>query len=194
MNIILVGKMGAGKDSICEFFPDHTKIAFADAIRDTVKLLRSTDAKHTYEYLLQFGSFPRSLQTDLALWRLIPQTQKDREILQEVGMGIRKYDENIWVNILKQKIYQHKQYIISDCRYICEAEAFDWVKVKVEADRDKRIKRLIARDGNFPYERENHPAEQQIDLIECDLVINNNGTLEQLKGVVECLKSKIELK
>ena len=63
--------------------------------------------------------------------------------------------------------------------------------VVVETDETTRIERMIQAGDNFSMEMLRHETERQVDLIEPDYIINNNGTLEDLKIKVRELVNEL---
>ena len=186
VNLLISGTQGSGKDTFADFLPGYIKLAFATPIREIMMLLRSSGVEETYAYLTKLSpGLPSEIKGKLEKWRNYPiLDNKQRALTQDIGQGLRQYDDSIWINAMKAKIKPDNKYVISDCRFIPELQGFNhWHKVYIEADRDKRIERIVKRDGRFDYERENNEAEQQIPLLKpmCDIVVENNGSLGELK-------------
>lgn len=155
MKIALVGKARSGKDTVADFLVGQygfTEYKFSKGIRDVINLVRGEDA------------------------------HKNRRELQEVGQGLRRaLGEDIWVNYTLTTISQDSHVVISDCRQPNEAKRLrseGYLLVGVESDEEVRVQRMLAAGDTFTREDLNHETEQI--SIECDRIINNNGSLEDL--------------
>jgi len=96
-----------------------------------------------------------------------------REIMQEIGEFYRKIDYNFWVKILSKNI-TNKDVLITDIRYVNEADF-------VLENKGFLIK--IVRDVDNKIHGSEHESETNLDNYHAfDLVISNNGTLDDLKN------------
>jgi hypothetical protein len=98
-----------------------------------------------------------------------------REIMQNYGQFYRTIDYNFWVkhlfNIIEQNDY--KNVIITDIRYPNEAQPI--------VDRDGYIVRMI-REDKTEIHNQYHSSEISMDSYDkIDFIIQNNGTLDELK-------------
>jgi dephospho-CoA kinase len=124
--------------------------------------------------------------------------EKDRDLLQKIGMKMREIKENVWIqytinNVLK--IIREKNYpLISDMRFKNEHDVFvklGFLPIRVVCDRDKAIKRIIKRDGQCDISLLDNASEietREISMIE----IENNGTLEELYGKIDAFMAQYE--
>ena len=121
-----------------------------------------------------------------------------------VGDGARKYfDENIWVNKLKQKLslihtqrFSEKIVFITDCRYPNEVTGIkEWGKstgnkvLSVKVIRPNHISRLTVEQLNDPSETS---LDNREDLI--DYTIMNNGSLHDFERSINDFIYEIALK
>lgn len=104
--------------------------------------------------------------------------EKDRKFLQFIGTDwAREIDPNVWVNLTIQKVNDSnvKNAYVSDVRFRNEFDALKndgWLMVK--------IKREIKKESVGGIE--SHSSENNdIDDCEWDMVIDNNGSFEELK-------------
>ena len=98
-----------------------------------------------------------------------------REIMQEIGEFYRKIDYDFWVKILSKNIVD-KDVLITDVRYINEADF-------VLENKGFLIK--IVRDVDNKIHGSDHGSETNLDnYTGFDLVVSNNGTLNDLKDAV----------
>lgn len=153
--IIINGRGGSGKDLFADYLVDNygfTKLTFADGIYDIA-----------YKY---FGM-----------------TYKDRKLLQEIGEHMRKIDPLIWVNYTFGRVKDGQKVVISDCRRANEYAyglKNGFLPIKIQADLDKRIRRLEKRDGFYPdvslLENESETGADGLRFFDID----NNGTVDEL--------------
>lgn len=171
MKIALVGKMRSGKDTIAEYANEHyffARFAFGDGIREVCRLLFPEQMKD--------GSKPRSL-------------------LQGVGQLMRQLEPDVWVNkcfseikeeeVAFAKVIKHDclDVIITDLRQPnefkrCKEEGF--IIIKVHCDDELRLQRILSQNDQFDMKDLHHETEIHIDSYDCDFVINNDGSLEDL--------------
>lgn len=183
--IALHGAKGSGKDLFFllakDLFPDFDlrKIAFADPIKDKVCEIFRLDNESEYD-IFKRGVIDKSCG----------QSVEGREIVRGIGMLMRSYNPNQFVEYVSEKIKT------SDCNII-------WFITDLRFDNEVRyikqaggciikIKRpTILYDG--------HPTETQLDDKICDIIIENSGTIEQYKQTVSkivqqtILERKIDL-
>lgn len=158
MRIALVGKMRSGKDTVASLLLEKgfTQIAFGDGIREIVA-----------EY------FPEALLEG-----------KPRSHYQKIGQWLRELNNDVWINYVDRKSKDWESVLVSDCRQLNEAKYLrdqGYMILKVYADDEVRKQRIIESGETFSPELFNHETEQQVDSIEYDLLLINNGTLEELK-------------
>lgn len=176
LKIALTGGIRSGKDTVAEYFvnlidthfieTNSMVIGFSDGI---------TDLLDTY----------------------IPDIFKEgkpRKAYQEIGQKLREFDEDVWINYalktieLNEAVRPDTHYIFRDLRQPNEAKTLKelgYTIIKVVADRSLRMDRAITNEDNFSEEDFQHETEKTIDLIEPDIIIENNGTLEDLYEEVE---------
>lgn len=170
MKIALFGKIRSGKDTVGELLIKEygcTRIAFGDGIKKIID---------------EF--FPEAWDNG-----------KPRLHYQHIGQELRKLNPDVWVNSLVKRaedirlqnlIYRgdSTSFVVTDGRQRNEAvklKELGYTIVVVETDETTRIERMIQAGDSFSMEMLRHETELQVDLIEPDYFINNNGTLEDLK-------------
>jgi hypothetical protein len=110
--VAFIGRAGSGKDYQCQLLQqkEFTRIAFADALRDvTADIIRWP----LHELLKIYDDFKTG--------DVFP-GYTGRQILENVGAAVRKYDDDFWVNAALHTIKSnnYKKVCISDMRYINE--------------------------------------------------------------------------
>jgi hypothetical protein len=101
-----------------------------------------------------------------------------REMLQRLGTeAIRNnLHEKAWVNALFADHHQHAKWVITDCRFPNEAQEIkDYGGIIVR----------VNRTGFGPVN--NHPSETALDDYDFDAIIENNGSLNDLKETTRIL-------
>ena len=164
--IILSGKQFSGKDTfakfLLEFLPDYTRIGIADAIK--------------LEYGKQKGLTIEEIEKDKPLYRAD---------LINLGNWGRAQNPDYWLNKI---IDFDGNVIVPDIRLPHELELFrshGAIALRVEANRDNRALR-----GNLV--KEDDPTEMSLDKIsDWDYVIENSGTLEELRQKAKELAEKL---
>lgn len=197
----LTGKKGSGKDTtadfLCEAFGFH-KIAFADALYEeiadgfavTVGFLRERATKESPSPRLAFArcadhDFVARIRQVLAVphdglagWLAAPRSP--RELLQHWGARYRRaQDEFYWVKIVQEASRTHPEGVVvcdvrmpNELEFVRSCAAPIW---KIEkATRGDDAKSVTARDV----------SETAMDGFDCDRVIQNNGTVQELRSQV----------
>lgn len=159
-NFAVVGKAGAGKDTIAEllqwrFTCGYLRIALADPLKGIAAQLWGNDAR------------------------------KDRAKLQALGLKVRDIHEDTWVDVLLRRMAQqeatlvwpdHVRWVVTDVRFPNELTALvsrGFKVLRVVAPRHVRIDRL-RQNGKLQDESElDHVSETALDNYEEDFLINN---------------------
>lgn len=169
MIIGLTGYAQSGKDSVASILVEnygYQRVAFADPIRD---LLYATNP------MLKEGYRVKGL-VDVYGWdRVKVDYPEARRLLQELGVGARKvFGDMFWVQQALRKIHFEGNYVITDVRYPNEAKAIR----KYDNSQIWRVKRSGVDAVN------SHESESAMDGERVDQIFVNNGTLEDLKVLI----------
>ena len=192
MNIIIIGKMSSGKTTVAKFLskklPSGKCLTLAEPIKQLVKNIDElSDSELLKKFIYPFYDPTKSLPikcNDLYIFekkiknilfetRKIPnEIPKPRKRLQYLGTdGIRKQIDNMmWIKMALNKTKKHPDYswIIDDCRFINEYEAFTsmgWQPVFLHISPDEHNLRLCKLYGNYDKKILDHPSEKEIDSI-----------------------------
>lgn len=170
MKIALFGKIRSGKNTVADILTEQhgfKQFAFGDGIGEIIE---------TY--------FPEALQGG-----------KPRRHYQHIGQQLRVLNPDVWVNYLLNAVsveaHMRKKFanetdiniVVTDGRQLNEAERLKkegFLIVKVTAPEEVRIERMEASGDVFSLEDLQHETELNVDLIEPDVEIINDGTLEDL--------------
>jgi dephospho-CoA kinase len=138
MILAICGFEGAGKSTVAKYLVEKygfVELSFAKCLKDIVALI--------------FGWERRLLEGDTEESRIFRETKDEfwssefnrkitpRIVLQEMGMNLRQYHEDIWATIVKRKIYDLQQHdakvniVIPDLRFNNEFQMIKKMNSKV---------------------------------------------------------------
>ena len=171
LKIGLIGKMRSGKDTIGEWLIneyDFKKYAFADGIGEIID-----------KY------FPTAREQG-----------KPRKHYQYIGQSMRKLDADVWVNYLLKTVQKedYHRIVITDVRQENEVKALKengFTIIKIEAVEGVRLSRKLNSGDVFNLEDLSHETEQFSEVVEADITIVNNGTIEELQREVLNIINKL---
>ena len=185
----LVGRAGSGKDTVASILAeteDVTPIAFADALREEVKtafgvglecmLHRDEKEQPTQALAIERCADQRFIARMTALAENPYSPRSPREILQLWGTEYRRECDSYtyWIDRLQDTIDHHatggKAVVVTDVRFAKEA-----LSLKQLGGSLWRIYRPIAEVAIS-----GHSSESEIDRIEIDRIIVNDGSIGQL--------------
>jgi dephospho-CoA kinase len=181
IKVALTGRMRSGKDSAAAYLIEKhgfVRFAFADGLKRICRDL--------FPDRFADGSKPRTL-------------------LQGVGVAMREFDPDVWVNATMREIarYQYDtertlwyrpNYVITDLRFPNEYErlrAEGFVIIRVNASDETRIQRMIDAGDTFDDDTLTHETEQHVDSFAVDYEIDNNGSLAELYAQVDEIMAEI---
>jgi dephospho-CoA kinase len=173
MIIGLSGYARSGKDEVAKILVEdygYERVAFADKIREFLYETNPQIGGNRLQHLvLTYG------------WDVAKSQPEVRHLLQSVGVAARKlFGDNFWINqALNPHIYEHpivginKNIVVTDIRFTNEAET-----IKSLGGQIWRIKRNGVEAIN------NHVSEHEMDGYSVDMILKNEGTLEDLRKMV----------
>lgn len=147
VNIGLIGLAGSGKDTVADMLKDigYTKVSFATELKKVCLGLGWNGEKDS----------------------------SGRKLLQDVGMALRNYDDNTWVNATHKKLEREYANVFSDVRFDNEAK---YIKNKLHG-----IIVRIVRPSLEMTETHLHISEYGQKEIPVDHTIINDQDLTSLK-------------
>lgn len=147
---------------------------FADKLKETASLLTGIPVEKFHDQDFKLTNLPPQ-------WNNHGMPMTVREFLQKLGTDALRdgLHPNTWVNALMSEYKPDSNWIITDCRFINEANA-----VKKEDGIIVRVNRL----GIVPVN--NHSSETGLDGYEFDHVIENYGNFNDLVLKVQALLIK----
>lgn len=199
--MIIVGKMGSGKSTLAKFFCNHgyKEYAFADNLKAVVNLA-GYNMQGAIEMLYKLAPYKNvsMLVPLLEHTQAIQDSPHNRLRLQYFGQAVRDVYPNYWIDSLRKislrKIEKEKPpyYVISDCRYKNEFDAFRETNLTLFLDvpDEVRKKRLVDRDGSYDIKSFNHPSETEIEGLKdlCDIVISQDYYTELRDEIMKGIK------
>jgi len=163
----LTGYARTGKDTVAEILiKDYgfERIAFADPIRNLLfELNPLVNGVRLQDMVNEYG------------WEITKSQIEVRRLLQNLGVGARNvFGENFWINQALLKVNLSKDYVVTDVRFKNEIAA-----IRKLPSRIWRIQRSGVVAVN------NHISEHDLDDVEVDYTLLNEGPIEYLSTLVE---------
>jgi len=175
--ISIIGLSGwarSGKDTVADcLVAEHgyTKLSFAAPMKEALyRLNPRITVNNVSNTALQVG-------IDVYGWEEIKEHSPDvRGLLQRFGteVGREMFGQNFWVDQAIKSVPDGAKVVVADVRFPNEADAIKALNGKVFR---------VHRDG--VYAANDHISEHALDNYDFDGVIENNGSIEYLKSLVE---------
>lgn len=150
MKIIgLIGLAGSGKDTAADALMfTHLRCSFASRLKGIARLLGWDGEKD----------------------------ERGRALLQDLGMAARKYNPDVWINLLKGEVYPVIQQLV-----------FTDVRFQNEADFVRSIGGVVVRIVRPGQIAQNHESELKQCEVAADIEIVNDGTIADLHNKIKKL-------
>ncbi len=174
MIIGLSGKIGSGKSTIGKIFEDEGFIldSFATSVKDICCILFGYDRDKIEGNTIQ-DRFWRE-QIDEKTTNIMGYNMSPRDAMIFIGtkFGRNQINENIWIETLfnRYENSNNKKLLITDLRFPNE---YDEIK-----KRGGIVIRINRKDNHY---NSNHISECALDYHNFDYIINNDGTIDDLK-------------
>ena len=166
MIILITGKAGSGKSTLAAIFEEHgfKNVALADKLKE-----------FTYKCLQVFGIKIDSLKD---LYEQSTKTQY-RTYLQKLGTECFRetFGDDFWCDVLMNDIRDAPNVVISDIRYENEIEYF---KQRFECV----VVKIVRNNSILTDSQQHHSSEIGIRDELCDVILNNNSSIESLRTFV----------
>lgn len=177
----ITGRKFNGKDTLGNFLIEkkgYKRIAFADALKDACKCIFGLTDEQLYGNLKEVED---------PFWKTTP-----RKILQFVGTDLFRenlmkimpwIDKNIWIEVVKKKILDEIE-IDPNVKIVVTDVRFD-NEINLIKELHGLTLRVVRPDINNNLDL--HQSEIEIDRLDVNYEILNNGTLEELYSKIENL-------
>ena len=168
-NLRTKGKKFHGKDTVAGIILEHdntyTLLSFAEPIKQALSIIHVIPKEYFDD--------PNKKEKPLSEWNnLTP-----RSLAQWLGTDIyrNQFDQNVWLRNMKLRIGELKNVIITDIRFDNEAnfiKELGGIIIKVDASVRKN-------------KSDNHISENGIDEKLVDIIVDNNGSFEDLNKSIK---------
>ena len=105
-----------------------------------------------------------------------------RELLQDIGTVVRKYDKKFWINKMLSDLPTDTNIVVDDMRMLLEDQELNKHGFKTI---------LVVRDPSHiddaPQETTGHITEKEVDLIKPWRIITNNGDFHALHAQIDAI-------
>jgi len=175
----LTGPKGSGKDTVAQIikskYIDVESIAFADPIKTVMQDLFKLDRVDNSQYD-QFKRTNLHYRVDGSDF-VIP----GRRMVREIGMLMRRYDDNQFIDYVKHTIMNlpDKIWIVTDMRFDNEYMVL------------KSIGAKIVKINRPTFDYDGHISERGFDDFLVDHILMNDGNLEYLNMRVDVMMNQI---
>lgn len=172
--IALTGQKRSGKDTVASFLEDdgYERVAFAGPLKGMIKSLFLSAGMSEEEAEERINGSEAMKEEPLKILH----GKSARFAMQRLGTEWRDFfSENLWSDIVKAKIDQTEKVVLTDMRFIHEAnfaDQRDGYLVRVRRAGQKRGVDL-------------HPSETEMENINVDATIYNHGTLVDLEEIAK---------
>ena len=122
--------------------------------------------------------------------------EKDRPLLQQIGMKMREIRESVWLDALIRESEKHKLVVCDDVRFINEAKTLKehgWTLIKLVITNDlqkQRLQNTYPDDWEVHWNNRKDASETEVDAIPLDLfdlVIPAANDGSTVKGIIKFL-------
>ncbi|AUG87154.1 deoxynucleoside monophosphate kinase [Streptomyces phage Attoomi] len=185
-HVALIGKSRSGKDTVGQMLVRHagyTRLAFADELKRAALRL---------DPYIPLAPARVSVRLSDLIRRVGWETAKDqfpevRRVLQEYGQSVRELEPEFWVRPVVGQVRQGTEWnmpcVITDARYLNEVDA-----IRAEGGVIVRVERPGA---GLQGEAARHSSETELDGLEPDHVLRNDGGLVDLLEATRALYRQI---
>ena len=173
MIIGLSGYARSGKNTVADILgPNYRQVSFAEPMREAMLKLNPIIEQHDDHEFQGDGIIRLADVVEREGWRMAKTYPEVRRLLQVFGteVGREMFGPMFWVNIAMTGVESGDNVVFTDVRFRNEAES-----IKLSGGEIWRVNREGVEAVNT------HPSEHALDGWDFDRVINNNGTLNDLR-------------
>jgi hypothetical protein len=184
MIIALSGKINSGKTTVSDIFKEHNFIidSFAKSVKDICCIIFGYDREKIEGNNKEDRLWRETI--DINISKLLGYSFTPRDAMIKVGtdFGRNMIHPNIWIESLFNRYNNQSNILITDLRFVNE-----YNEIKKKGGIVIRINR-----PNTSNNHNNHTSECELDNYIFDYIIDNNGTIEELKEkVINIIKNLI---
>lgn len=178
MIIGLSGKAGSGKDTIADYLvtKGFKKLSFGSPVKDITAIITNWNRDLVEGSTKESREFRENVKHPIYGLTC-------RELMQVIGHDLfrEKFSEDIWINILLDKIIEGEghNYVISDVRYDNEAQALLF----------KHALLINVKRHDQSGKKNKHASESSL-TIPAKYIIQNDGTIEDLYTSIDSIINK----
>ena len=142
------------------------KIAIAGRMASGKTTSAKALAEHWDGEILSLGGKVKEVGKDL-----FGMVEKDRPLLQQIGMKMREIRPDVWIEYLDREATKRTCVVVDDCRFVNEARWFKdngWllVRLNIEEEVQKvRLQKTYPDDWEQHWNNRNDPSETQVSEI-----------------------------
>ncbi len=180
MIIALSGKINSGKSTVADIFKEYgfTLDSFASSVKDICCILFNYDRNKIEGNTPEDRIWRESIDINMTNLMGYKFTPRDAMIKVGTDFGRNMIHKNIWIESLFNRYYKNpnQAIVITDLRF---ANEYDEIK-----KRDGVIIRINRNNNNSNTQinsNSQHSSECELDNHPFDYVIDNDGTIEELK-------------
>ena len=192
LKIAVSGKMAAGKTTLTNLIQQHHEMK-------QPKSEAFFRQPYSFSHQLSLAAPVKKVAHE---YFFMPETQKDRPLLQQIGQQFRTIRPSVWIDLLIAEANKLSEefrinnvegcLVCDDVRFPNELDALredGWFLIRLEVDdetRHKRVKHTYPYDADIHWANRNEISETALDDYEgkWDLVLTNPD-FNSLKGIVE---------
>ena len=184
--VILTGGMGSGKSAVCAFLKVRGVPVYDSDSRTKSLYDRDPALVGRLEAALGTGLRAPDGQLDRSkLASLIFQDPERKAVVESIVHPAVLEDFRRWKRWHRPKgwTYGPVPFVVLESAIILSCPVFDGLgdrTVLVEASEEVRLARAVARDGSDPEAALRRIRQQHFDLSQVDVVLRNEGSLEEL--------------
>lgn len=192
--IALCGFIGSGKDTVAKILKDEKSyhiMSFASALKDVVSIVFGWDRKMLEGNTLESRLWRESVDTWWSQRLNIPNLTP-RFILQQWGTNVLRhyFHPDIWIASLQHKLLKLNvdKVVITDCRFSNEIEVLKSLPYEINFVWIRRAPIPLWVEDYIRYKiipGDVHSSEYQWLCCNFDLIIENNGTIDDLKEYIK---------
>ena len=167
------------------------KIAIAGRMASGKTTLAKALAKHWEGEILSLGGKVKEVGKDL-----FGMVEKDRPLLQQIGMKMREIRPDVWIEYLDREATKRPCVVVDDCRFVNEARWFKdngWllVRLNIEEDVQKiRLQKTYPDDWEQHWNNRNDPSETEVSEIPSEWIhyeLSGDAGIESLMQTLASL-------